>query len=407
MELRLDGDDGWAYREDRGELLSCVEREDGTLLVEGYAARAGVLEYRTPTGIVRELVRADTLAKVAHGMARTPVTLEHPDPQLHPHGVTPENAKQLVVGDTDGEVIVHDGGFVRVKMAIRDRDAITAVKRGKRELSHGYRVKLDHTPGVDPEFGRYDCEQVARIGNHIAITDRARAGREVHLRADSGFATSVISGVQPTITPGQARGDRVDPKYLQLLAALGVTRADGVTSEPAALDVAIAAAQKRNDTENTELTTAKSQLAAEKTRADTEKARADAATAELATLKAAETARADAEQRGKLEATATALGIDPKLHTDSKALRRAIASKHLGSEIKADASDDYVTALVDLAGKGVEQRGDGRKAGAEAWKGSQPAQPLQRGDSAPRPKSLFQHALARSDSARNAGGGES
>jgi hypothetical protein len=71
---------GWEHRIDRGELLAVHERADGTLLVDGWAAREGVLEYRTADGIRRELVTDAVLRRAAPGLARAPVTLEHPDP---------------------------------------------------------------------------------------------------------------------------------------------------------------------------------------------------------------------------------------------------------------------------------------------------------------------------------------
>lgn len=381
-------------------------REDGTLLVEGMAAREGVYEYRTPRGTVRELVTLEALQGDATGLARRVVTLDHPDPTTYPKGVTPENVDKLGVGDTDGEVVVGDGGFTKVKIAVRRKDAIDAIRAGTQELSPGYAVRLDRTPGTHPVHGRYDQRQVGRSYNHLAIVDRARGGREIRLRADSAVATTVISlpgstGANPSgATP---QGATVNPGFLRLLTLLGVT--SRVDSDNAAIEACVGALDSKARADQAEA----GKLAAEKTRADTEKARADAAEAKLQAFKDAETARVDTAERADLETVAKTLGIDPTQHADGKSLRRAIASKHLGTEVKADESDDYVRAMVDLAKKaGSGKRSDGREAGRAAWTppaGGGARQDARGSSSAAsgRPKSLFAMALARSDSARNGG----
>lgn len=360
----------WHERVDRGALLAARRRPDGTLLLEGYAAREGVLEYRNADGTIRrELVPAATLAASASGLARLPVTLEHPRGD-----VTPDNVAKLGVGDTDGEVRVEDGGYTRVRMAVRRRDAIDAIGAGKRELSPGYKVRLDESPGVHPEHGRYDAVQVERTYNHLAIVDSARGGRTIAVRADAAVATTVIDNPSGARSPIEAT---VNPRFLRLLALLGLT--SRVDSDDAAIDAASDALQARKDSAEradtereaklaTERAAAATALATATARGDTEKARADRAEADLATMKAAEAKRVDAATRLELEAVAGTLGIaDAKAHADTKALKRAIAGKHLGSEVKADAEDAYIDALVDLARKDGAARSDGRKAGREAW----------------------------------------
>jgi hypothetical protein len=410
VTLRADGTTGtWEYREDRGELLRPVRRGN-TLLVEGVAAREGVLEYRRADGSVRrELVRAETLKRAAVSLARAPVTLLHPDPQQHPNGVNEDNYSELGVGDVDGEILIGDGGFTRVKMALRRRDAIEAVEKGDaRELSCGYKVRLDETPGEHPTYGRYDAEQIERTNNHLAVVPVARAGHEARVRADGAVATTVISaGSTPASTPSGAKppGATVNPKFLRLLTLLGVT--SRIDSDDGAIEAACGTIEsRRNDAAEAERAH-QTALAAEKAKTEAEKARADAADAKVRTLEAAEKARTDAAERTKLDVTARALGIDPAKHADSKALARAIASKHLGSEVKADDSDDYVRALVDLASQG---RGDGQ--GREAGNRAFAPPPRQEGgnvatriDAAPkrRPTANEAHA-ARLAEARKAGG---
>jgi hypothetical protein len=392
---RTDADDGWSYRVDRGALLRPVVRSDGTLLVEGFAAREGVLEYRQGDGkIRRELVTSDVLAESAAGLARAPVTLEHPR-----EDVGPDNVGKLGVGDTDGEVAVLDGGFVRVRIAVRRRDAIDAVKGGKHELSPGYRVRVDNTPGVHPVHGRYDARQVARSYNHLAIVDVARGGPDVRLRADSADAVSTTTIEQRSDHSGaRPQGALMKPIVAALVAALGLTQR--YDSDDTALEAALSETRRRKDADNE----FQRKLDSANAERDAQKTRADAAEAKVAALEQAERARTDAAERAELDGLAKALGVTGT-HADAASLRRAIAAKHLG-ELKADASDDYVRAVVDLAKVDQAKRGDGREAGRRAWEGP-PAPP--RTDSASaqsgRP-SLFQIAQKRGDSMRSGSGGE-
>jgi hypothetical protein len=394
--MRLDAadSDGWVQRFDRGVMLRAPEvRPDGALLVTGIAAREGVLIYRDAAGGERrELVTADTLTSSAPTLGRAPVTLLHPR-----EDVSPKNAKELVVGDVDGRV-VFDNGYVSVTMAVRRDDAIAAIRGGVRELSPGYRVRLDATPGVHPVHGRYDAVQVAREVNHLAIVPQARGGSDVRLRADSGDAVLVTtierrdagnsSGARP-------QGVRMNPGIAALVAALSLSQR--FDNDDAALAACTAELNRRKDADAEH----QRKLDAAHAERDTQKARADTAEARVAALEAAEATRADAAERTELDGLARELGVDPAQHADAAGLRRAIASKHLGSEVKADASDDYVRALADLAKANQGERDDGREAGRAAWQGGPPPAPPARTDAAPsgRP-SLFQLAQRRGDALR-------
>jgi hypothetical protein len=410
----------WEYREDRGALLPAHRRSDGTLLVEGFAAKEGVLEYRRADGSVRrEFVPASTLKRAAAGLARAPVTLLHPDPDEYPDGVTPENHAKLTVGDTDGEVVIGDGGFTRVKMAVRRKDAIEAVDDGTRELSPGYKVKLDPTPGTHPEHGRYDAVQVDRVYNHLAIVPVARGGHEVHLRADGAVATTVIRADSATTAGSPARGPKMLSFILQALALLGDTeRYDSEEVAGRALVDRIRGHKTRADAAETEARTELGNTVkardAEKARADSaerdrdqHKARADAAEAELAKLKAEAKTRADADERKRLEPLCKALRVDAAQHPELPKLKRALATAHHGAELPKDWTEAHVDAAVQFALRDhAEGREAGRSAFAPAGPGSGRADGQARGHRAPpvagSPKggSLYQRALARTDGFR-------
>lgn len=384
MAPRTDSTGTWERRIDRGAVLSSVRRPDGTLLVEGVAAREGIYPYRRADGSIRrELVTAEMLQRTAKGLGRATVTLHHPDPERHPRGVTPENVRELLVGDTDGNVRVEDGGFVRVWLAVRHRDAIDAVDAGTQELSPGYAVQLG-PGGNHPVYGHYDAEQIDRDYNHLAIVDSARGGHDVRLQLDAAYCTEPmrfdattttrISGSTSATT--NTGGPLVRPLIAQLVALMGLG-AQRLDSDDDALKAILAEQQRRNDSTSTEVGQLKAQIATLTGERDREKGRADSAEAEVARLKSADQQRADAAERESLERVAKVLRIDARQHADLKSLRRAIASAELGREVKADEKDDYVRGLVDRAKARVDADerdnrddgvGAGRRAGGDAWR---------------------------------------
>lgn len=377
--------EGWVTRVDRGTLHVAHRRPDGTLLAEGFAARAGIAEYRIGGKIVRELVRPETLRRAAHGLARQVVTLDHPDPDEYPDMVTPENVDALMVGDTDSEVTIHDGGYTRVRLAVRRKDALDAIDEGTSELSAGYHARIDGRPGADPAYaypgnpeGRWDQEQVERAYNHLAIVDRARWGSDIHLRADSGVAANVIDApVRADHTSNQrARAPRaggtVNPVLLQMLIDLNI-RTDGITTDEAAISVAGPAvrqlASARTDGDRTHRAALDS-MTAER---DAAIARATTAEGKVKALEDAERARADADDRKRLDGIAVEMGIDPKVHATLDAISNAIAAKVLGGAVPAGSSPEYVRGAVQVAEAQIKarkaNRGDGREFAAAVWDG--------------------------------------
>jgi len=377
MTLRADDAGVWEQRIDHGSLVRPTARPDGTYFAEGYPVREGVLEYRRADGTVRrEFVPASTLAASAHGLARLPVTLEHPVENGQVVPVTPDNYAAHVVGDTDGDVVVEEGGFVRVQFALRRRDSLEAIRGGTRELSALYNANMDWTPGEHPVYGRYDGTQTSRDYNSIALTRRGRAGREARLRADGAELVETIERPTPatnripTAAPPHHEVPAMKPHWLPLLLAAGITLRADATDETAA-EALRAHLDRQAEKQRADSATHTTALAAAT-------ARADAAEARVKALEAAEATRADAADRLALEPVATALGVDPKTCADTKALRRAVAAKKLGSDLRADATDAYVDALVDLAraDHGKERhRADpaGVQAGAAAWRPGQAA----------------------------------
>lgn len=163
--------------------MDTVTLEKATFTPEGFlrdcpiVTRTGIFEYRNADGSIRrefrphdEVMKAESL----QSFLGKPVTLKHPN-----EPVTADNAKQLAVGSilSEGKA---DGENVRADVIIYDK---ATIESGKRELSCGYAVDLDMTPG-EYNGQKYDCIQRNIRINHLAVVDSARAGRQARLNLD-------------------------------------------------------------------------------------------------------------------------------------------------------------------------------------------------------------------------------
>lgn len=193
------------FRFDFSPITGTETTDEGYLRVWCRAARTGTQTYRRADGTqVREYRPEDEVSKpeslATFGMR--PVTLEHPPVLLDSN-----NTSQFQKGYTGSQVRFNDG-FVEVALVVTDNDTIESVKRGDaQEVSAGYRVDYDPTPGETPEGESYDGVQRNIRVNHVAIVRRGRAGPDVRLlldRMDADAAVAVPATTlktTPTISP--------------------------------------------------------------------------------------------------------------------------------------------------------------------------------------------------------------
>lgn len=172
-----------AYRQDAGVITRPAQRmPDGRVICEGTFARDGILEYRRTDGSVRRELRLPEVNKdpatlTSYGFV--PVTIEHP-----PVLLDSSNASEFQRGMTDN-AIVYDNGFIRGVVVLNDRKAVEYADSGdKVELSAGYTCDVDETPGIW-RGQHYDAIQKNVRVNHVALTEKGRAGDEVRLHLDS------------------------------------------------------------------------------------------------------------------------------------------------------------------------------------------------------------------------------
>lgn len=155
---------------------------EGYLRVWASIARTGIQHYTDADGSIRKEYRPETEVASPESLASfagKAITMEHP-----PVLLDSENTKDYQIGFTGSE-IVYDNGFVKAVMTVTDRETIDKVMRGDvREVSAGYRVNYDPTPGVTESGEHYDGIQKEISGNHVAIVRRGRAGPQVRLHLD-------------------------------------------------------------------------------------------------------------------------------------------------------------------------------------------------------------------------------
>lgn len=167
--------------------------KSGLLRVKGIIARTGEMEYVTNDGdVYYQYVPPDTLFDSEHleSIAGLPVTLHHPE-----EVVTPENYSQYAVGSVGDRVLANiDKGLVEVIFTVGDAKAIeAATKDGINQLSMGYWAELTPHPSKPKTF-----IQSKRVGNHIAIVDKARGGDTLKLNLDAyNIGTGEINLIKP------------------------------------------------------------------------------------------------------------------------------------------------------------------------------------------------------------------
>lgn len=303
-------------RYDAARPMKATRTDAGWLKATGSVTRVGVLTYQGKDGTVRRELRPpeEVCAPASLAtLAMVPVTREHPPT---PTGLLDaKTAKQFTIGYT-GERVDVEGDYVNTTVLLTDADGIADAEGELSQLSAGYRLKLDPTPGVHPIYGPYDAVQRDIRYNHVAITRAGRAGPEVRLHLDSADAIEVADV-------------RQDSAPMEKVVIAGVEYE--VTKQAAQ---AFAAELARKDSETARKD---SEVAALKTARDQAQARADAA----------ETARADAADPSKVQAA-----VKARLDLERK------AGAILGDAVKLDALTDVevMTQAVAKASPGMADK---------------------------------------------------
>lgn len=123
---------------------------------------------------IYNLLRAPTELKRAEAtFNELPILLKHDETSAA------EPKKDLVVGTT-GSNATFDGDYLDNSLSIWDGEAIKLIETGtQKELSCGYRYKVEMKPGVFRPGESYDGVMRSIVGNHVALVEKGRAGPDV------------------------------------------------------------------------------------------------------------------------------------------------------------------------------------------------------------------------------------
>ncbi len=327
-----------AYRIETGRLDRAERTAAGGLRVPAAIGRSGVLTYRRADGSLWREYRPEAEAFKAASLASlrgAPVT------DLHPSGpVTAESWRTLARGHV-GDDPRQDGEHIAASLYVQDAALIAAIEAGeRREVSAGYNVELDLTPGVAPDGTRYDAIQRDVSYNHVAIGPRGwgRAGPTVALRLD-GDLDEHLEAISPA-DAGSSSATNCNQESSMKFAI----RADGQEFTVEGDETAAKALPVALERERAQVAEIQRQLAAEKARADAAEGRSDAL-AEQA-KKAADPATVSALVAARVRLEEQAKGVKSDLRCDGLT-DRAVMCLALGLEDKPEHSDEYVRGRFD------------------------------------------------------------
>ena len=214
-----------------------------------------------------------------------------------------------------GEDVYFDAaaGILRGNLKVFSKSHASAIERGKRELSCGYRCTYDFTPG---EFNgqKYDVVQRQMRGNHLASVKEGRMGPDVAVLDHLTFAVDGKLELEPVALPKETQ-DAIDAAVAAVTAGLPALIATALdTAMPAAL-----AKAKEGDKEGE----CEDMTDAEKEAADAATAAADA---EAAATAAEEAKAADAADKRAAATDAKIKALETRVAAQDAALKERAAA---------------------------------------------------------------------------------
>jgi hypothetical protein len=337
---------------------------EGYLRVWASIARTGIQHYTDADGSIRKEFRPETEVASPESLASfagKAITMEHP-----PVLLDSENTKDYQIGFTGSE-IVYDNGFVKAVMTVTDRETIDKVMRGDvREVSAGYRVNYDPTPGVTDSGEHYDGIQKEISGNHVAIVRRGRAGPQVRLHLDRLDAAdpSLISTEENQTMSAKVNFDGAEFEVSESVAL-------AITKEREDAKMSYEDMKKKYDELQAAADSMKSEMDAMaeemKGKMDSAEGRADALAEQVDSLKAeleeAKQINVDSIVEDRLALISKAKPVlDSAYEFSGKSAREvmvdAIKAVRGDSVALDERSDDYVQAMFDTISEDAAGRAD-------------------------------------------------
>lgn len=287
--------------------------DEGFLHDTPIVGRIGIQEYRNADGTTRrelrlpeEVFKADSLAT----FAGKPITIDHPKDGR----VTSANANTVMVG-TMLSAGKQDGDVVRAEIVLHQPEKIGE----RRQLSLGYGVQLDETPG-EWQGQKYDAIQRNITVNHLSVVAAGRAG----------VARLNIDGNETPFLPEQSTMPKI--------------KLDTGIEYEAPAEVVAAVEFMRGDIARLKTDAAK--VPALEAERDGLKAKVDGIPAIVAG--ATEQGRKDAAARGAIDKTAALFKVKTDGLSD-RAVKEAVIMAHNKAAVLTGKSDAYVDGAFDLA----------------------------------------------------------
>ena len=139
-----------------------------------------------------------------------------------------EPQKEVIAGTTGSDTVFEDG-YLKCSLAVWDAEAIAGIESGEQvELSSAYHYTADMTAG-EFEGRHYDGVMRDIVGNHVALVDVGRAGRDVVVSDADPFCerktmklkAGAKARIQAAVQPLLAQDAELSPdELLQVIGSL-------------------------------------------------------------------------------------------------------------------------------------------------------------------------------------------
>ena len=304
--------------------LHATKTEEGFIRDKPIIGRTGILIYQNPDGSTRKEYRPPEEAfdqQSLDSLVGKPVTLGHQGMVTSTNPVRPIGSV-LSAGHQDGDNITAD-----VILYSLPTDA--------RELSCGYTLDLDETPGTTPDGEHYDAVQRNIRYNHVAVVRHGRAG----------VARLNMDGDQEPIEDGKKENTMK-------------IRLDNGLEYEAVPEVAAYVDQLRKDAAEHKTKMDKLQAKYDASLDDNKKLKDDAAKAKE---KAAANFDAAVKERVAMLKKADEFDIEKADEMDNMEIKKAIIKSVRGDSIDlSDKSADYIDAAYDMVKDDAKKPAEGK-----------------------------------------------
>lgn len=179
--------------------------EEGYLVDHPIVTTCGIFEYKNDDGSTRRELRLPEYVfdeKSLESYKGKPIIITHDAGE-----VDKENVRREQIGTIMSKGY-RDGDNVRCEIIIHDTN--TLKNCGLKELSLGYSLDTDDTPGIY-EGEKYDCIQKNIEINHLALVAEARAGETARLNIDGkDDDEQILKGGKAIMDKPNSKGRRAD-----------------------------------------------------------------------------------------------------------------------------------------------------------------------------------------------------